>query len=59
MRPRGHPDASPHDWLEGRGPPLTLCAVIDDATGEVLALLFRPVEDAHRSFLLLRMVVLT
>lgn len=25
-------DASPHDWLEGRGPHLTLVGVIDDAT---------------------------
>jgi transposase len=25
-------DASPHDWLEGRGPYLTLVGVIDDAT---------------------------
>ena len=28
-------DASRHDWLEGRGPQLTLLGVIDDATGEV------------------------
>lgn len=26
-------DASPHDWLEGRGPWLTLVGAIDDATG--------------------------
>src|SRR5947209_5743664 len=52
-------DASPHDWLEGRGPRLTLFAAIDDATGEVLALLFRAVEDAHGYFLLLRTVVTT
>ena len=26
-------DASPHDWLEGRGPYLTLVGVKDDATG--------------------------
>lgn len=52
-------DASPHDWLEGRGPRLTLFAAIDDATGELLALLFRAVEDAHGYFLLLRMVVTT
>lgn len=26
-------DASPHDWLEGRGPWLTLVGTIDDATG--------------------------
>jgi hypothetical protein len=28
-------DASPHDWLEGRGPWLTLVGSIDDATGHV------------------------
>ena len=26
-------DASPHDWLEGRGPWLTLVGAVDDATG--------------------------
>ena len=50
-------DASPHDWLEGRGPRLTLFAAIDDATGEVLALLFRAEEDAHGYFLLVRQIV--
>ena len=29
-------DASEHDWLEGRGPALTLVGVIDDATDRVL-----------------------
>lgn len=28
-------DASPHDWLEGRGPWLSLVGAIDDATGHV------------------------
>lgn len=28
-------DGSPHDWLEGRGPPLTLVGAIDDATSKV------------------------
>jgi transposase len=27
-------DASPHDWLEGRGPHLTLVGAIDDATNQ-------------------------
>ncbi len=31
-------DASVHDWLEGRGPRITLVGVIDDATGRVWAL---------------------
>ncbi len=52
-------DASPHDWLEGRGPRLTLFAAIDDATGELLALLFRAEEDAAGYFLLVRMIVTT
>lgn len=30
-------DASPHDWLEGRGPYLTLVGAIDDATNEAWA----------------------
>jgi len=50
-------DASTHDWLEGHGPRLTLFAAIDDATGEVLALLFRAAEDAQGYFLLVRMIV--
>jgi transposase len=28
-------DGSPHDWLQGRGPTLTLVGAIDDATGQV------------------------
>jgi len=59
MRPRGHPDASSHDWLEKRGVRLTRCAAIDDATGQVLAALFRSVEDAHGYFLLMRALVAT
>ncbi len=40
-------DGSPFDWLEGRGPALTLLGAIDDATAIVLALHFRPTEDLH------------
>ena len=50
-------DASPHDWLAGRGPALTLLAAIDDATNEVPAALFRLTEDAQGSFLLLERLV--
>ncbi len=39
-------DGSRHDWLEGRGPMLTLVAAIDDATGIVTAATFRDAEDA-------------
>lgn len=38
-------DGSPHDWLEGRGPRLTLTGAIDDATGAIVAAVFRPTED--------------
>jgi hypothetical protein len=40
-------DASPFAWLEERGPKLTLVGAIDDATGTLLALTFRPTEDLH------------
>jgi transposase len=60
-RPRGHRsrrermsqagllvqvDGSRHDWLEGRGPWLTLVGGIDDATGVVTGGIFREQEDA-------------
>jgi transposase len=34
-------DASRHDWLEGRGPELTLIGLQDDATGQILAAHFQ------------------
>jgi transposase len=46
-------DGSQHDWLEGRGPWLTLHAAIDDATNEVPWAVFRPEEDATGYALLL------
>jgi len=39
-------DGSKHNWLEGRGPWLTLHAAIDDATNEVPWAVFREEEDA-------------
>ena len=39
-------DGSRHDWLEDRGPRLTLVGAIDDATGAVPAATFRDQEDA-------------
>lgn len=50
-------DGSRHDWLEGRGPWLTLVGAVDDATGEVPYALFRNQEDAQGYFLLLRQIV--
>jgi len=52
-------DGSQHDWLEGRGPRLTLLAGIDDATGEVPAATFRAEEDAHGYMLVLLSIVQT
>jgi transposase len=43
-------DGSDHDWLEGRGPQLTLLAAIDDATSEVVGGLFREEEDTAGYF---------
>jgi len=39
-------DGSQHDWLEGRGPRMTLVGGIDDATGAVTGGKFRVAEDA-------------
>ena len=50
-------DGSRHDWLEGRGPYLTLIGAIDDATGKVPYALFREQEDAQGYFLMLRQIV--
>ena len=50
-------DGSEHDWLEGRGPWLTLVGAIDDATGKVPYSLFRKQEDAHGYFILFRTIV--
>jgi len=50
-------DGSRHDWLEGRGPYLTLIAGIDDATGVVTGGTFRDHEDAAGYFEMLRQTV--
>jgi transposase len=50
-------DGSRDDWLEGRGPYLSLIGAIDDATGKVPFSLFRDEEDAQGYTLLLRHVV--
>jgi hypothetical protein len=39
-------DGSRHDWLEGRGPVLTLLGLVDDATGRYTGATFRAQEDA-------------
>lgn len=50
-------DGSRHDWLEGRGPWLTLIGAIDDATGMVPAATFRDQEDSAGYLWLLRDVL--
>ena len=47
-------DASRHDWLEQRGPRLTLVAAIDDATGIITGATFREQEDAAGYLTVLR-----
>jgi len=49
-------DGSPFDWLEGRGSKAVLIGAIDDATGKVLFLHFRPTEDQVGYLLLLRSI---
>jgi hypothetical protein len=49
-------DGSHHDWLEGRGPRLSLVGMIDDANNEVPAAVFREEEDAAGYFLVLEQV---
>ena len=50
-------DGSRHDWLQGRGPHLTLVGAVDDATGTVPFALFRQQEDAHGYMLMLKDII--
>ena len=50
-------DGSRHDWLQERGPRLTLVGAIDDATGMVPAATFRDQEDAAAYLEILRAVI--
>jgi transposase len=47
-------DGSRHDWLEGRGPWLTLVGGIDDATGKIVGAVFREAEDGVGYLMVLR-----
>ena len=40
-------DGSPHDWLQGRGPKMSLIGGVDDASSKFTGLIFRPGEDLH------------
>ncbi|MFZ0034658.1 MAG: ISNCY family transposase [Sedimentisphaerales bacterium] len=51
-------DGSPHDWLEGRGPQLSLIGAIDDATSSVPCAIFQEQEDSRGYFLMLREIIL-
>lgn len=52
-------DGSPFHWLGPEQPMLTLLGAVDDATGEILALHFRPHEDLHGYTELLRHLIRT
>lgn len=49
-------DASPHAWLERRGPRLCLHAAIDDATGQIHGATFREQEDTAGYLTVLKQV---
>jgi len=50
-------DGSPHHWLEGRGPQITLLGFQDDATGKVVGAQFFPSESAEGYFRVFRGVL--
>jgi len=50
-------DGSPHDWLEGRGPRLSLLAAIDDATGTIAGAVWRAQADSLGDLELLAQIV--
>jgi len=50
-------DGSPHHWFGPDQPRCTLLGAIDDATGQVVAAIFREQEDAQGYFLLLKQVL--
>jgi len=50
-------DGSPHDWLQGRGPQITLLGFQDDATGKVVGAEFFPRETAYGYFRVFRGVL--
>lgn len=53
-------DASRHDWLEGRGPLLTLIGFQDDATGQILSVHFQLEPENTVGYLLaLRSMIVT
>jgi len=51
-------DASLYHWFGDRGPQATLHGIVDDATGQVLALYFRPTEDSEGYAHVIRQMIL-
>ncbi len=52
-------DGSPFHWLGLNQPPLTLVGMLDDASGEILALTLRGQEDLHGYTTVLRQTIVT
>lgn len=50
-------DGSFHPWLEDRHPPFSLLAAVDDATGKIVAAVFRQQEDTEGYFHLTRQMI--
>jgi transposase len=50
-------DGSPHDWLEGRAPKMSLMGAVDDATGKIIYARFHESEGQAGYLLLLRETV--
>jgi transposase len=50
-------DGSPLRWFDDQAPAISLLGAIDDASGEILALTFRPTEDLHGYTVLLHNVI--
>lgn len=51
-------DGSPHDWLEGRGPKMCLVGAVDDATGKIVYIRFRPTEDSVGYLMMMRHIAI-
>lgn len=50
-------DGSPFRWFDDESPAISLLGAIDDASGDILGLTFRPTEDLHGYTTLLREVI--
>lgn len=52
-------DGSSHDWLSGRSTKIALLGAVDDATGKIVHLIFRPTEDQAGYIMLIRHIART